>query len=114
MTDKKYGHPMFYEILEELAKLHSRKNKDYASPEDPLQNFYRVAEWGKKYNLITPGYEPVKVAIIYALKQVDACLKLLGRNEKGGVEGIPERLRDIAVYSIIAEVLYREIQENAG
>lgn len=114
MIDKKkrFGHPMFYKILEELADLHDRKNRDYATPEDPLQNFYRVAEGCKKYNLITEGFEPVKIALIYAYKQWDAALKLLGRGEKGGVEGIPDRLRDIAVYAILAEIIYKELSQN--
>jgi len=102
------GHPRFYEILEELADLHSKKNKDYASAENPLANFTRVGQMCKQWNLVTEGYEPVKVALIYALKQVDAALKLLGSGEKGGVEGIPDRLRDIAVYAILAEILYTE------
>lgn len=106
--DKKYGHPRVYEILDELADLHSRKNRDYASEDNPLGNFLRVAEWCKKYNLITPEFEALKVAIIYALKQIDASLKLLGSGEKGLVEGIPERFRDVAVYMIIGEVLYEE------
>ena len=42
------------------------------------------------------------------LKQFDAFLKLLMHNEKGQVEGIAERLNDVAVYSIIARILYEE------
>ena len=102
------GHPKFYEILDELRRLHDSKNADYATKDDPLQNFTRVAEWGKRYHLITEGKEPVKVAVMYMLKQLDACLKLLMHNEKGQVEGIPERLNDVAVYSIIARILYEE------
>ena len=105
---KRFGHPRFYEIIEELADLHDRKNRDYATPENPLSNFTRVAKMCKQWNLVTEGYEPVKVALIYALKQVDAALKLLGSGKKGGVEGIPDRLRDIAVYAILAEILYIE------
>lgn len=105
---RRFGHPRFYEILEELADLHDRKNRDYATPENPLSNFTRVGQMCKQWNLVTKGFEPTKVAMIYMLKQVDAANKLLGSGEKGGVEGIPERLRDIAVYSILAEILYTE------
>jgi len=105
---KKFGHKRFYEILDELAILHSKKNRDYATPEDPLQNFRRVAMWCREYNLITPGHEPMKVAIIYMLKQLDAALKLLRDDEEGRVEGIPERLRDVAVYTLLMEILYGE------
>lgn len=105
------GHPRFYEILEELAYLHSEKNADYATSEEPLQNFDRVGDWCKKYKLTTEDNEDFKVCIIYALKQLDAALKLLMHKEEGKVEGIPKRLRDVAVYSIIAEILYEESKE---
>lgn len=108
MKLNRHGHPRFYQILKELAELHSRKNKDYASKKNPLQNFNRVAEMCHQYKLITEGNESVKVCMIYALKQIDATLKLLGSNEKGDIEGIPERLRDVAVYCILAEILYEE------
>ena len=74
---KKYGHPKVYEILERLKKLHSEKNRDYADEDDPLGNFKRVGEIAKRYELITPGNEALKIAIIYALKQFDAALWLL-------------------------------------
>ena len=105
---KKHGHPRFYEILEELAGLHSRKNRDYATQADPLQNFRRVAEWAKSYGMITPNFESMKIAIIYMLKQLDAAFKLIRDNQEGKVEGVPERLKDVAVYSILCMILYEE------
>jgi len=35
---KVYGHPRFYEIIEQMKELHSRKNHDYAGTSDPLKN----------------------------------------------------------------------------
>lgn len=102
------GHKRFYEILLDLMDLHNRKNRDYATKEDPLANFKRVAEWCKKYKLLTPGNEELKVAIIYSLKQWDAALKLVGDNTEGQVEGIPDRLRDVAVYAVLEEIIYGE------
>lgn len=102
------GDPKFYKILEEIGILHDNKNKDYATSEDPLQNFRRVAMWCRKYNLITKGNELVKVALIYFLKQLDAVLKLLKENQRGMVEGVPQRLNDMVAYSIIARILYEE------
>lgn len=109
-----HGHPMFYKILREIAELHSRKNKDYATMAEPWGNFERVAEIAKRYGLITAGNEREKVAIIYMLKQLDAVLKLVGSGQKGEVEGVPERLRDIAVYAPIIEIMYRETEEANG
>lgn len=104
----KHGHPRFYEIMFELMGLHDRKNRDYASKEHPLQNFERVGDWGEKYNLITQNYEATKTSVLYMLKQLDAALKLLGRNEVGEVEGVVKRLRDVAVYSVLTMILYEE------
>lgn len=100
------GDPKFYEIIVEMADLHNRKNADYASKEEPLRNFTVVGKALEDYGLITKGNSATKVALIYAYKQWDATLKLLGRNEKGNVEGIVDRLGDISVYSIIARILY--------
>lgn len=102
------GHPKFYEILEAIAKLHHDKNTDYATKENPLRNFTSVGQMCKHYGLVTEGNEAFKVCLIYAMKQLDAALKLLQTGEKGKVETIPIRLRDVAVYLIIAEVLYGE------
>lgn len=103
-----YGHPEFYSTMIDLMDLHNRKNRDYATKEDPLQNFNRVAKWCREYNLITPGNEALKVAIIYCLKQFDAALKLVKENQEGQVEGVPDRLKDVAVYTVIEMILYGE------
>jgi len=108
----KAGHPRFYEILKELGELHNRKNTDYASSKEPLGNFYRVGEDLKKYKILTPGYEPLKVALIYMKKQLDAIYKMVGSGETGIVEGIDRRLDDIAVYSIICRILYEELRDK--
>jgi hypothetical protein len=99
-----HGHPKFYGILEELADLHSRKNHDYASGGNPLGNFYRVANILSHY----PGLklsDPLVVALVYELKQLDAALWMLSNGHEAQVEGISERLKDVAVYSIIEMVI---------
>jgi hypothetical protein len=106
------GHPKFYSILNEMAKLHDAKNSDYATKEDPLGNFKRVGELAKKYKLVTEGKESVKIAVIYMMKQLDACLKLLGNNQEGKVEGFNTRMMDISVYSILTIILYEESEKN--
>lgn len=111
-----YGDPRFYEIVIELCQLHNDKNKHYASKEDPLQNFWRVGSWATKYNLLSKGWEPLKVCLLYAMKQWDATLKLLGEANpsliegEGDIEGIEGRLDDIAVYSMLARVIYEKIK----
>jgi len=104
------GDPRFYEIIADLGILHSAKNSDYASKEEPLRNFTTVGKAMEEYGIITPGNSATKTALMYAYKQWDAALKLLGRNEKGNIEGITDRLNDIAVYAIIARILYERCQ----
>ena len=106
--EKLRGHPKFYKLLEEIAKLHNDKNSDYASAKEPLSNFTRVGKWCKEYKLVTEGNEAEKVCIIYALKQLDAALALLMKKEKGIVEGRKQRFIDDAVYFLIASILDEE------
>jgi len=100
------GDPQFYKIIVDLADLHNKKNADYASREEPLRNFTTVGNALENYGILTKGYPATKIALAYAYKQWDAAFKLLGRAEKGNVEGVSQRLNDIAVYSIIARLLY--------
>ena len=100
------GDPEFYKLLVEIGVLHSQKNSDYASKEEPLRNFTTVGKALEDYEILTKGYPATKIALAYAYKQWDAAFKLLGRAEKGNVEGVSQRLNDIAVYSIIARILY--------
>src|SRR5262245_17197436 len=68
-----YGHPEFLDILVAQAQLHSDKNHDYAAGGKPTGNFDRVASILSLY----PGLklsDPRVVALVYALKQVDAVL----------------------------------------
>ena len=61
---KLHGHPRFYEIIEALKDLHSRKNHDYASGGDPLGNFRRVATILAQYPNLKLS-NPTVVALVY-------------------------------------------------
>lgn len=39
-SEMKHGSPIFYELLEEMAKTHDKKSHDYASNENPYGNYY--------------------------------------------------------------------------
>lgn len=105
--DVKYGHPRVYQILEELAGLHSEKNHDYASGGDPLGNFKRRGAIYAMY----PGLDlsdPAVIALVDAMKQLDAALWLLSNKHTAKIEGLGGRLRDIAVYAVLSVVLDEE------
>lgn len=107
MTDKRYGHPRFYELTKEMNRKHSAKNKDYAKGGNPLGNFYRVSAIKQLY----PGLRwdtPLGTSLGFMLKQFDAAFWMICQDMKGETEGIPERFMDVGVYSQIATVLYEE------
>jgi len=108
--NRKEGHPRFYELLEQYAKLHSRKNTDYAKggKQGPLGNFSRVSSIMSLY----PGMDwdsSFGVALCYMLKQLDAALILRStKRESIAGEPIPIRLADVAVYATIARIIWEE------
>lgn len=102
-----HGHPKFIDITLRELKLHSDKNYDYASGGNPMGNFNRVSSILGLY----PGLklsQPIVVCLTYALKQLDAVLWSLSRNEEGKVEGNTKRLEDVSVYTKIAQILNDE------
>lgn len=104
---KKHGHPRFYEILEELAQLHSDKNHDYAEGGNPLGNFNRRAVILGQY----PGLDfsdPAVIPLTDMLKQLDALLWFYSNKHEAKVEGKVGRVKDVAVYSVLNMILEEE------
>lgn len=105
---KFFGHPMFYEIVDELKTLHSVKNKQYATKDNHFGNFYRTGQLGMK--LFNPVIEnkALASAMGFMLKQIDGVYEMVGENKKDTVEELEDKFKDIAVYSIICMILIRE------
>ena len=104
------GHPSFLDLTIDELKLHSEKNLDYAGNGRPLGNFERVSDILALY----PGLklsDPVVVALVYSLKQVDAVLHMLSTGREGAIEGIDSRLADVHTYAKLARILQTEKQE---
>ena len=100
MKGKYFGHPLFYELLDELKEIHSRKNHDYAGEGDPLKNF-RMSE-----NMGIPAWKGCLIRISDKFSRLCSFAK----KEKYEVkdESIEDTLMDLAIYSIIDIILYRE------
>ena len=98
------GHPDFNKLTVEEMELHSVKNQDYTKGGDPLGNFRRVAAILLLYGDIVPY--PAMVAIVYALKQLDAALWMMTHDYEGAVESVDTRLRDVSVYMKLARILW--------
>ena len=100
-----HGHPDYLKLTEDELKLHSAKNRDYATGGDPLGNFKRVSDMLTKW-----GYSitPRDTAFIFLMKQLDAVGNMLGQEYEGQTESIDGRLMDISVYAKLMIILGKE------
>jgi len=106
--NKKYGHPLFYQILDELAELHSRKNYMYSTDKDPLSNFRSAGRMVEK--LFKPNINvPLATALVYMSKQYDGVINIVGEGKTDTVESVRDKLMDIAVYSVLSVILNEEL-----
>ena len=88
----------FHAILGELAELHNRKQQDYGTDTDPFANVRGSSEW---------GIEPWVGAMVRATDKVRRLQSFL-KHGKLRNESVDDSLRDLAVYAIIALVLFEE------
>ena len=96
---KYYGHPLFYQLLDELKEIHSQKNHDYAGEDDPLKNF-RMSE-----NMGIPAWKGCLIRISDKFSRLCSFAKKEEYEVKD--ESIEDTLKDLAVYSLICLILYR-------
>lgn len=103
-----HGHPAFLPTTLREIQLHSDKNHDYAKGGKPTGNFDRVAAILGQYPKLKLS-DPRVVALVYALKQLDAVLWGLSENITHKVEGLNDRLQDISVYSKIVMCMNQDL-----
>lgn len=101
--DKRYrgaptGSERFHEVLRELGELHDLKARDYGTEEDSFANIRGSQEW---------GVEPWVGAMIRATDKVKRLQKLARHGELANEPAV-DSFRDLAVYAVIALVLYEE------
>jgi hypothetical protein len=99
--DIRPGSREFLAILEELKTLHLAKTLDYGVDEDALSNIRQSAD---VVNM------PAWAGCILRISDKMHRLKAFFRRGKCEFDGIEDTLKDIACYSAIALVLYREGQ----
>lgn len=102
MKDRKAGSERFHAELRELGNLHDSKQADYGRPEDPFANVRASEEFG-----ISPW--------IGCMIRANDKIRRIQTHAKGSTlrnEGVEDSLRDLAVYSLIALVLYMEEHEG--
>jgi hypothetical protein len=90
----------FTNVLEELTELHNLKNQDYATTENPYKNLEGVERLG------IPAWRGVVIRMMDKFSRLEEfCVK-----EELAVkdETIEDTLKDIAIYSVLAMILYRK------
>lgn len=97
-TDRHPSSQRFHDILNDLGKLHDRKQADYGTDDDPFANLRAAKDFGED--------EVLGVAI----RMNDKMNRIKTYFKKGGLvnDSIKDDFEDIAVYSAICLVFLQE------
>ena len=94
----------FDDELDALKMLHDAKNHDYATEENPYKNLEKVS---------AIGIEPWRGIVIRLMDKFSRLEEYCVKGELAiKSEGIDDTFADIAVYSILARILFRKEQEK--
>jgi hypothetical protein len=88
----------FYDHLISAGLLHAKKQRDYGKSDDPFANVRSTAEFGVE------GWVGAMIRLNDKVKRLQA----LARNGELHNESAIDSFMDIAVYALIARVLYEE------
>jgi len=88
----------FHAILRELGELHDKKQQDYGREGDPFANVRGSSEWG------VPDWVGAMVRASDKVRR----LQTFARRGTLANEGVKDAFMDLAVYSVIALVLFEE------
>lgn len=96
-SSPRYGSPLFYSLLEELAETHSRKSHDYASDENPSGNYHFAGRMALLFSHSSEdaGFFGRIAEKIYRLSNLESA----GKSAKN--ESIEDTERDIAVITCL-------------
>lgn len=106
--DKPYhGSPRFYELINEMARIHDAKNRDYAdSATDPLRNFRACEAAGiSAFDGCLTRLSDKYMRVMNLARQ-----EREGRERGVKSEAITDTLNDLACYALICIILYEEQQ----
>jgi hypothetical protein len=92
------GDPRFHELLRQIGELHDKKQLDYGADQDPFANVRASERW---------GIEPWVGALVRLNDKVHRLQQFAKKGELAN-ESAEDSMLDIAVYSLIALILYRE------
>lgn len=92
------GDPRFHALLHKIGRLHDRKQQDYGRSTDPFANVRASEEW---------GVAPWVGAMVRLNDKVRRLQRFAERGELAN-ESAEDSMLDIAVYALIAYLLYGE------
>ncbi len=93
----------FRTVLDEMGKLHDRKQADYGTDSDPFANVRASEQFGI----------PAWLGSVLRANDKMSRLKAFAQNGTLANEGVEDSLIDLANYAVIALVLFRELQDAA-
>ena len=93
------GHPRFHELLDEIREIHNKKNSNYSSKADSLSNFKQCEKFG------VSAFKGALTRMSDKWERI--CILANGTPDNVG-ESITDTLKDLAVYSLLAIILYEE------
>ena len=99
-SPQRSGDEKFEQRLLALARLHELKARDYGSEDDSYANVRSSAEFGV----------PAWIGALVRLNDKVTRLKQFARRGSLANESAVDSMRDIAVYAVIAEILYGEAE----
>ena len=91
---KPYGHKMFYELLDEIAEIHSNKSHDYGGKGNPLSN---LEIFGWRGVIVRLGDKFCRLKNFYNQGEF-----------KVKDENIIDTLLDLSIYSLLCIILLEE------
>jgi hypothetical protein len=97
------GSPEFHQLLKEIGELHDKKQSDYGSDEDPFANVRASEEFGV----------PAWIGALVRLNDKVTRLKSFAKKKTLANESAEDSMLDIAVYSLIGLLLYREVSDGS-
>ena len=95
------GDPRLHALLTEIGVLHDQKQEDYGTEGDPFANVRASEQWGI----------PAWVGAMIRLNDKIQRLKTLAQRGHLANEDPHDSFKDIAVYALIADILYTEWED---
>lgn len=96
------GDPRFHAELARLGELHDRKQHDYGRETDPFANVRGSEEWN------VPSWVGAMIRANDKIRRLQA----FARRGTLANEGVEDSFDDLAVYAVIAKILFKETKAS--